>query len=93
MDCAAPPKSYQLEWDSGTAKPRDTTFGLAEENKLHFQYCDGRSTRAGPWRTHLGAKQGEAGMRFDTKPVVSVPWQEVESLCDRHSTEGVKYPC
>jgi formylglycine-generating enzyme required for sulfatase activity len=62
-------------------------FSLAQENKLRLQYCGDHSESARGWPVHYRNRNET----YETKPVVTVSWQEVETLCQRRSTGQVRY--
>jgi len=89
MDWLPPPTG--IPRGGGPVNARSPLFFLAEENKLRLQYCDDRSDRAGDWHAHAKAAQGDVARRYDSKPAVSISWQDVEVLCEHHSSDQAHY--
>jgi formylglycine-generating enzyme required for sulfatase activity len=65
-------------------------FFVAEANRIRLQYCETETVQASDWHAHAPAGQmlfpsphrirPERPFRYDSKPMISVGWQDAEEL-------------
>ena len=99
MDWEPPPHARPRGSGVGFQGHWETIGSLLEDNKIRVQYCEDATNVAGHWIWHipevgdpirekLGGRPRERRpdpLRYELKPMVSVPWQDAEDLCARLS--------